>query len=198
MVRVCLLLSEVNMVGAAISRRSFLFKLIPKNSVGAEIGVWQGQFTNYLIEKVNPKMLHLIDPWVWRKGFKRWKFKGEKIVDQMVVDKIYKFICNTYGVNSNVTVHRERSEVIYNIFPDEYFDWIYIDGDHSFDSVYNDMKNYYPKVKTGGLIIGDDFRIRGARVRRALEKFTNENNIEYKSRTDQYWFRKEEKKCNEL
>lgn len=176
------------MVSMAIARRIFLFDLIPKNSIGAEIGVWHGQFSNQLIQRIEPKMLHLIDPWIWKKGFKGESFKGEKVKNQEVMDTMYKFVCDKYGSKPNVTIHRDYSESIYNKFKNDYFDWIYIDGLHSFEAVYNDMKNYYPKVKTGGIIIGDDFNIRGDRVKRAVNKFTEETSLKYKTKNGQFWF----------
>ena len=43
--------------------RKFLLEMMPKNSVCAEIGVNQGQFSKEILEVVQPKKLHLIDPW---------------------------------------------------------------------------------------------------------------------------------------
>lgn len=45
------------------SARRFLLDTLPKNSVGAEIGVHLGDFSQEIIEIVFPKELHLIDPW---------------------------------------------------------------------------------------------------------------------------------------
>ena len=36
------------------------------------------------------------------------------------------------------------------------YDFIYIDGDHSFSAVYEDIKNFYPFLKKGGIIAGHD------------------------------------------
>jgi cephalosporin hydroxylase len=41
-------------------------------------------------------------------------------------------------------------------FQDGYFDWVYIDGDHSYEAVLNDLKAWYPKVKPGGYLALDD------------------------------------------
>ena len=42
-------------------------------------------------------------------------------------------------------------------FEDNSIDAIYIDGNHSYEAVIEDIKNWSPKVKQGGLIIGDDY-----------------------------------------
>jgi predicted O-methyltransferase YrrM len=44
-----------------------------------------------------------------------------------------------------------------SLFSDEYFDFIYIDGNHSYDAVKDDLTKWYPKLKKGGLIAGDDY-----------------------------------------
>ena len=42
-------------------------------------------------------------------------------------------------------------------FEKESIDFVFIDGDHSYESVKNDIKYWEPKVKENGLIIGHDY-----------------------------------------
>jgi hypothetical protein len=42
-------------------------------------------------------------------------------------------------------------------FPDEYFDWIYIDAQHTYKACYEDMEAWWPKLRHGGLFSGDDY-----------------------------------------
>lgn len=44
------------------------------------------------------------------------------------------------------------------IFPDEYFDLVYIDADHGYHAVVQDIKVWLPKVKKGGIISGHDYK----------------------------------------
>ena len=60
-------------------------------------------------------------------------------------------------------------------FKDSTLDFIFIDGDHSFEKCFEDLNNYYSKVKKGGLFSGHDFTLMG--VNTALKKFRTENNI---------------------
>jgi len=60
---------------------------------------------------------------------------------------------------TNITVIEDfstKTEVI-NSFRDSYFDFVYIDGDHSYKGAKSDLKNYYSKVKRGGVIAGHDY-----------------------------------------
>ena len=43
-------------------------------------------------------------------------------------------------------------------FPNEYFDFCYIDGDHSLFGIYDDLFAWSPKVKIGGIISGHDYK----------------------------------------
>ncbi|WP_316832713.1 class I SAM-dependent methyltransferase [Pedobacter aquatilis] len=57
-----------------------------------------------------------------------------------------------------ITLHKGYSteNKIINSFTTDYFDIIYIDGDHTYDTVIKDIKNYTPFIKNGGFLIMDD------------------------------------------
>jgi len=166
--------------------RSFLYKeVFKKRAICAEIGVFMGSMSSQIIIQSNPKMLHLIDPWIWRPG---WIKHGLK--NQEAVDKLYENIRAKFS-KKKVKVHRGLSEHVVSEFSNEYFDWVYIDGRHSYDGVLQDLTLYYPKVKPGGLIVGDDYNIKMTdRVKRAVKEFTSSKNIEFKTKNNQYWFEK--------
>jgi hypothetical protein len=56
-----------------------------------------------------------------------------------------------------VVVHRTRSAIALAAIPDRSLDWIYIDGDHTYDNVILDLRLGVAKVKLGGFICGDDY-----------------------------------------
>lgn len=62
-----------------------------------------------------------------------------------------------------------------NQIPDESLDFIFIDADHSFDAVVNDLTMWYPKIKSGGLVAGHDFHT--TPVSTAVNVFRSTNNI---------------------
>jgi hypothetical protein len=60
-------------------------------------------------------------------------------------------------------------------FEDAYFDWVYVDGNHSYDYVMRDLQLCRMKVKPGGIIAGDDYtwgEQEGFPVKRAVHDFT--------------------------
>ena len=63
----------------------------------------------------------------------------------------------------------KQSEEAYKDFPDEYFDYVYIDGEHLYDFVKKDIELWYPKLKKNGIFAGHDFEM--AEVMRAVAEF---------------------------
>ena len=53
-------------------------------------------------------------------------------------------------------------------FPDEFFDYIYIDAQHDCPDVVKDIEAWWPKLKTGSLMGGHDINCKG--VNEALSK----------------------------
>lgn len=56
-----------------------------------------------------------------------------------------------------VTKVKARSPQAATLFPDESFDVVYIDADHTYEAVAADIRAWHPKVKTGGWICGHDY-----------------------------------------
>jgi hypothetical protein len=74
-----------------------------------------------------------------------------------------------------VLVQRARSVDAAASFPDESLDWVYLDGDHSYEGVKHDLDAYFRTVKAGGFIAGDDYGQVGSwfedGVTRAVDEF---------------------------
>ncbi len=61
------------------------------------------------------------------------------------------------------TLLQGDSTVVHNSVPDDSFDAVFIDGNHSYEYVKKDLENYYPKVKDGGIIALHDANFEGER-----------------------------------
>jgi hypothetical protein len=42
-------------------------------------------------------------------------------------------------------------------FPDNHFDWVYVDALHTYEAVLSDLRAWWPKLRVNGLFSGDDF-----------------------------------------
>tara|TARA_Y100000034_G_scaffold136839_1_gene216252 strand:- start:1989 stop:2957 length:969 start_codon:yes stop_codon:yes gene_type:complete len=141
----------------AVKSRVDMLNMFPKGSVGLEIGTYRGTYAKYIADIVEPKMLHLVDPWEHQDSDK-WE-DNKRNYDQNKFNGIFGDVQKIFTDYDNVTIHRLYSDEAVYEFDDEYFDWIYIDGCHMYECVKADMTAYFPKVKKGGLIAGHDLMV---------------------------------------
>jgi hypothetical protein len=159
--------------------REWLLHRLAKRAVCAEIGVYQGRFSELILRITRPEKLHLIDPWKYESdpAYER-SFMGRlKGQSQERMDAMYETVVKVFK-SKRVDIHRAASSACSSLFPDNYFDWIYIDGNHQYEFVKQDLESYFPKVKKGGSIAGDDYD-RGPShwskdgVKRAVDEFVS-------------------------
>ena len=63
-------------------------------------------------------------------------------------------------------------------YNDSYFDIVYIDASHDYNSVMNDIKSWLPKIKKGGVMCGDDYLIPNwPEVVKAVNDVFGESNV---------------------
>jgi hypothetical protein len=68
---------------------------------------------------------------------------------------------------------------VVNDFPDNYFDFIYIDSCHLYNAVKSDLNIFLPKLKEGGLMSGHDYlSFDNFGVIQAVNEFCDEHNFE--------------------
>lgn len=142
--------------------RQVVIDSLPRRAVGAEIGVHLGEFSKRVLKDAAPVEYHLIDPWRISNAAVHDKTPlfGAKNVTQEEMDRRFRKVSadmKGYVENGQVTIHREYSDEAAKTFPADHFDFVYIDGDHSYQGVFADLENYSTKVKIKGLLILDDY-----------------------------------------
>jgi SAM-dependent methyltransferase len=143
-----------------------LYSSIPKKfGYGAkfvEIGCWKGRSLSYLaVETINAdknQRIYAVDHWngsIEHLDPVSSSFNPELLIDQ---DWLYNlFLKNIEPVKDYVTPIRESSLNASRLFEDNSLDFVFIDAAHDYQSVKNDILNWYPKVKKGGIIAGHDY-----------------------------------------
>ncbi len=157
--------------------RTFLLKMVPREAVCAEVGVWKGSFSEEILDVIRPKRLHLIDPWKFMPIYSNRWYGGTIARSQKDMNIIYSEVKRRFRNDSRVVVHRRFSYKMIKKFRDSYFDFVYIDGDHSYSFVKKDLESFFSKVKRGGIIAGDDYisfwsMVNGFSVKKAVDEFT--------------------------
>src|SRR4030042_1249650 len=59
--------------------------------------------------------------------------------------------------DNRVIIIRKKSEEAISILEDNSLDFLYIDGNHKKEFIKKDLELYFPKIKIGGFIGGDDY-----------------------------------------
>lgn len=126
---------------------------INEGDVCVEVGVWKGDLSAEILNH-NPARLHLVDPWAHQDYIAMWYSAPQERMDQ-----IFSEVEERFTLEGRVTIHREFSTEVF--FPNDYFDWVYIDGNHTYEQVTKDLEFYFPLVKFGGKLCGDEYNWTG-------------------------------------
>jgi hypothetical protein len=118
-------------------------------TVGAEIGSYKGEYARLFCEK--GLFLNVIDPWIAFPG----QGRTQKIQERQ--DFLYEHTQRILSPYENKKIIRKTSMDALNDFEDESLDFVYIDGDHEFQHVVNDICEWEKKVKKGGMVAGHDY-----------------------------------------
>src|SRR6266496_991781 len=105
--------------------RRFLLDLLPRRSVGAEIGVYAGDFSEEILHIVKPAKLGLIDPWIHETSeqYKHAWYGGRAQGGQEEMDALHKVVLTRFRRQiraGQVSVHRGYSSEVCKEFPDGY------------------------------------------------------------------------------
>lgn len=122
--------------------------------IGAEIGVEEGFFSEYLLKTGLFKTLYSIDPWPNR--FPGVFINGEDLVIDSNEETYAKAREKLEKYEASEII-RKSSEEASKAFEDESLDFVFLDGDHTYEGVKLDLQCWYDKVKKGGIFSGHDY-----------------------------------------
>lgn len=137
---------HIQSIQILIDRNALLARL-PKNAIVAELGVAEGEFSAKILAITDPLKLYLIDPWDGEK-FARYPEEFMDVVQRKFDHEISR---------ERVIIQRGYSTQELQRFPDNFFDWIYIDTDHSYRTTVEELDLCRAKVKENGIIAGHDY-----------------------------------------
>jgi hypothetical protein len=137
---------------------------ILKLNRGAEVGVLYGDTSAYLLKELPSLTLLSIDPYVTYKDDRDGRPQAQLSEYEAIArDKLAQF-----GTRSQII--KEFSVEAARTIEDESLDFVFIDANHTYDSVREDIEAWYPKVRKDGLFCGHDYRSFPG-VTQAVEEF---------------------------
>jgi len=161
-----------------LPNRYIILDKMPKNSVVAEIGVLGGDFSKHILSRTNPERLYLLDTFSandWE-STKRFTVKNhQEFIKKEFASEIE---------NGKVKLMKGLSWELLETFPNKYFDWLYVDADHTYKSVKKDLNIILKKIKDDGIIVMNDYIMydhitnENYGVIQAVNEFCVENNWE--------------------
>jgi len=141
------------------SRKAMLQDLVAPGSTLAEIGVFAGDFSSWIVQTLKPKKLYAVDPYTSTIGLMGSGNEDGFHMEYYPLDLLANFVKVRFHANPEVELRREFSETFFQSIPDGSLDAVYIDGDHSHEAVKMDLEAARHAVKEGGWIFGHDYAI---------------------------------------
>jgi hypothetical protein len=149
-----------------------------------EIGVHKGDNSSEFLAELAIKQAWLVDPWSEATP------AGYNDNTQADWDALHDSVVKRYSTYDNVEILRMTSAEAAPIVPND-LDLVYIDGDHSIEGITTDLNCWFPKVRMGGILSGDDYT--NLDVREAVTKLVAafQLNLRISPETTQWWLVKE-------
>jgi len=119
--------------------------------IGVEIGVMNGQNALNLLKYLNIKKLYLVD------SFLPYQDRPDKFYTAEELEQEYeKLLKNIEPYSDKVMIIRKSSAWAREFLKDKQLDFVYIDADHHYESVKDDLK-WWDLIVQGGIIGGHDY-----------------------------------------
>ena len=133
-----------------------------------EVGCWLGRSTAFMAVEIYNS----------RKDIKfdcvdHWHGANEGWDGQVLFRS---FLKNMLPVQNVINPIRLPSELAAKLYPNDSLDFVFIDGNHSYESVKLDIESWYPKVKSGGILAGHDYDTIWPGVTKAVKEFLLKTN----------------------
>jgi hypothetical protein len=144
----------------------------------AEIGVWKSHFVKRTLRNVSDSLEEYwaVDPWVIMTHGTGTRNELKRTAEDW--HNYHKYCCGLMIHFPQLKVLKMTSEDAASMFPNGYFDMVFIDAIHTFEHTYADIGYWLPKVRKGGLIGGHDYGSeRHPGVKKAVDKWFGEENI---------------------
>jgi len=126
--------------------------------VGAEIGVWKGLLSQQLLYNLPNLTLYMVD--LWQPIIPKDHDYSDIMCNTSIAEfeTIYQDVTKlSEPFSSRAIIRRDDSVSVAATCDDDYFDFVFIDAEHSEAALTLDIAAWYPKVKSGGWLGGHDY-----------------------------------------
>jgi len=154
----------------------FAASRINKPIIAAEIGVRAGEHALVMLKGLPIDNLYLIDNYLPYQDGPIFRSQAEQ--DGYYIS-MFKLFNNSKDLLDKVVFITRSSEfAANNLFPDNFFDLVYIDANHDYQEVKKDLKLWFSKIKPGGYFCGHDYQNGWPGVPKAVDEFIEEKKLQ--------------------
>lgn len=141
-----------------------------------EVGCWKGRSLSYLgVEIINSGKNIKVD------AVDTFTASGENDSTISGINTYSEFINNIQPVISVVeNIRQMKSEDASKLYLNESLEMVFIDGGHKYNEVMKDIECWWPKIKKGGMLCGDDYSDNWVVV--AVDQFFGKNSVKVYNR----------------
>ena len=161
------------------SNRIEMLDFFPSNGVYAELGVFRGTFSERIIENCEPRRIFLVDLW---SDPMDWIINGA--IRNVSGEEAYKHVLRLEKYDS-VRIRRQTTLSFLCSLPDKTLDVVYLDADHSYESVRDELAISLPRMRAGGWISGHDYCDLFPGLVKAVDEFCNLHMLKIDILTDE-------------
>ena len=125
---------------------------------GLEVGCYRGVSSEvFLYHK--PAKMDFVDVWGKHKDYKDTNWIGK--IEWGKIKNQFEERIKPFHETTDITVYHNFSHVVAQDIPDNTYDFIYIDGEHTYKAMKQDIESWYPKLGKGGYFCGHDIDTKG-------------------------------------
>jgi len=138
-----------------------LYEMVPNGASTVEVGCFRGKSLACVADLILEKGLSVlaVDPW-GRIENPKYDEPGVQGKEDWMFEDFGRTMAD-FGLGEAVTPMVALSEKAAKRVPDRQFDLVFIDGDHSYEAVKDDIEAWGPLVKEGGILSGHDWDEKG-------------------------------------
>ena len=139
-----------------------------KLKIGCEVGVAFGMHSEFMLNNTAVEKLYSIDPYQHFNG----GYDDPMNLSQETFDMLYYKVKKRLSIfGSRSICLRQKSVDASCFFNSNELDFVFIDANHSYDGVMQDLHAWYDKIRPGGFLVGDDYILLFPGVIRAVNEF---------------------------
>jgi hypothetical protein len=141
------------------AERTSALVVLPTGGRVAELGVGFGDFSQELLSHLKPASFHAYDTFPWRDSDDLWGRPARDTLQGRTHREFYEERFALELANGTLELFEGDSTTMLAEAPDDFYDVIYVDAEHTYDAVSADAAVATRKLRSDGFLVFNDYII---------------------------------------